>query len=42
MSNKKVNCECGNLIDITGVAPSLDGTKVYCVICGTVTYHETH
>jgi len=35
-----VKCECGASIDIAGVQPRKDGTKVWCRVCGTITVHH--
>ena len=34
-----VECVCGRKIDLAGETPRLDGTKVYCVVCGATTTH---
>ena len=35
-----VKCDCGASIDIAGVTPRKDGTKVWCKVCGIVTTHH--
>ncbi|HII32607.1 MAG TPA: hypothetical protein HA358_04805 [Candidatus Poseidoniaceae archaeon] len=30
---------CGASIDIAGATPRIDGIKVWCRVCGTVTIH---
>ena len=34
-----VECVCGRKIDLAGETPRLDGTKVFCVVCGATTTH---
>jgi len=31
---------CGQKLDISGIAPRLEGVKVYCRICGATTHHK--
>ncbi|MDP6333768.1 MAG: hypothetical protein QF479_03955 [Candidatus Poseidoniaceae archaeon] len=33
-------CDCGVEIDITGVTPRKDGTKVWCRVCGATIIHH--
>ena len=35
-----VKCECGATVDIAGITPRRDGTKVWCRVCGTITVHK--
>lgn len=35
-----VECVCGHKIDLAGETPRLDGTKVFCVVCGAITTHH--
>ncbi|MBK00094.1 MAG: hypothetical protein CMB48_03860 [Euryarchaeota archaeon] len=40
MVAKCVCSVCGHKIDIGGIAPRLEGVKVYCKICGATTHHK--
>ena len=31
---------CGNKIDISGIAPRLEGVKIFCRICGATSHHK--